>query len=72
MLKQRIITAVALLAALAGVVLFLPPPAALITLTLAISLGIWEWSQFLSAKSLPWRLLYVVTVLASMVAAWFY
>ena len=72
MLKQRIITAVALLAALAGVVLLLPPPAALLTLTLAISLGAWEWSQFLGARSLPWRLLYVVTVLVSMVAAWFY
>ena len=54
MLKQRIITAVALLAVLAGVVLFLPPPGLLITLTLAISLGIWEWSQFLGLKSLLW------------------
>lgn len=72
MLKQRIITAVALLAVLAGVVLLLPPPGALITLTLAISLGIWEWSQFLGLKSLLWRLLYVVIVLASMVAVWLY
>ena len=72
MLRQRIITAVVLLAVLAGVVLLLPPPGALITLTLAISLGIWEWSQFLGLKSLLWRLLYVVVVLASMVAVWLY
>ena len=72
MLKQRIITAVALLAVLAGVVLLLPPPGVLITLTLAISLGIWEWSQFLGLKSWLWRLLYVVIVLASMVAVWLY
>ena len=72
MLKQRIITAVVLLAVLAGVFFLLPPPAGLITLTLVISLGIWEWSQFLGVKSLAWRLLYVVMVLASMVAVWFY
>ncbi len=72
MLRQRIITAVVLLAVLAGVVLLLPPPGALITLTLAISLGIWEWSQFLGLKSLLPRLLYVVVVLASMVAVWLY
>lgn len=72
MLKQRIITAVILLAVLAGVVLILPPPAALITLTLVISLGIWEWSQFLNVKSPLWRLLYVVVVLALMIAVWFF
>ena len=72
MLKQRVITAVILLAVLAGVVLILPPPAALITLTLVISLGIWEWSQFLKVKSLQWRLLYVVLVLTLMIALWFY
>ncbi len=72
MLKQRIITAVILLAVLAGVVLILPQPAALITLNLVISLGIWEWSQFLKVKSLQWRLLYVVLVLTLMIALWFY
>lgn len=72
MLKQRIITAVILVAVLSGVVLVLPPPAALITLTLIISLGIWEWSQFLTAKSLLWRLLYVVVVLTLIVGLWFY
>ncbi len=72
MLKQRIITAAILVAVLSGVVLVLPPPAALITLTLIISLGIWEWSQFLTAKSLLWRLLYVVVVLTLIVGLWFY
>ena len=72
MLKQRIITAVILLAVLAGVVFILPPPAALITLTLIMSLGIWEWSQFLKLESLLWRMLYVVVVLALMIVLWFY
>jgi phosphatidate cytidylyltransferase len=72
MLKHRVITALSLLAALAIVVLVLPPIATLLVLTGVISLGIWEWSQFLGAGSVLWRLLYVVGVLVLMFAAWLF
>ena len=72
MLKQRIITAVILVVVLGGIVLFLPPVAALLTLAIVMNLGIWEWSQFVSKISLLWRLLYVVTVLLLMGGLWFY
>ncbi len=72
MLKQRIVTAVILVAVLGGIVLFLPPFAALLTLAIVMSLGIWEWSQFVNKISLLWRLSYVVAVLLLMSGLWLY
>ena len=46
-IRKRVITAAVLVAVLLAVILWLPPGATVIALTLVILAGAWEWSAFL-------------------------
>ena len=69
-LRTRIVTAVVLAAALLAVVLWLPPVATVVALTLLVIAGAWEWSAFVRLRSLRQRLAYVVLVLVLLALAW--
>ncbi|MFM7706619.1 MAG: phosphatidate cytidylyltransferase [Gammaproteobacteria bacterium] len=69
-LRQRVLTAVVLIAAL-GVVLFaLPPAATLALVVVAMSVGGWEWSAFVAAERPAVRVAFVALVLLGILAAW--
>ena len=55
MLKQRIISAVALLIFVITALLFFSPYAFALTVGLIVVLGIWEWCQFANHKKDIWR-----------------
>jgi phosphatidate cytidylyltransferase len=71
-LQTRIITAVALGGSLFSVVLFLPAQATLLVLALLVLAGAWEWSAFLRAPHLAWRVLYVLAIAALLFPVWSY
>jgi phosphatidate cytidylyltransferase len=58
-LRKRIITAVVLAVILVGIVLFLPPIATRVLLSVLVLAGAWEWSAFLRTSSLVSRMGYV-------------
>lgn len=62
MLKQRVITAVLLIAVLLGVLLWLPPLAAVLLFSLIILAGAWEWAGFIRAESRGVRIAYTALV----------
>jgi phosphatidate cytidylyltransferase len=62
MLKQRIITAVIALVALALVLFVFPPLAAELVIAAVILAGAWEWSGFLQAKTPATRIFYVIFI----------
>lgn len=70
MLKERILTAVALGAVLLAVLLWMPPWATLALLTLAILAGAWEWSGFLGSSSVAIRVAYVAFIGSSLPLVW--
>ncbi|HKZ72875.1 MAG TPA: phosphatidate cytidylyltransferase [Steroidobacteraceae bacterium] len=70
MLKTRIVTASILGAALLVVVLWLPPLATILALTVAVLAGAWEWSAFLRTSSAWVRGAYVVLIAALLPVAW--
>lgn len=70
MLKTRIITAAVLIGLLLVVILWLPPVATKIAMTVVVLAGAWEWSAFLKLQSLPGRVLYVCVVGACLAALW--
>ena len=51
-MRKRVLTAVVLAAIVLAIVLFLPPVATLVLLTVLVLAGAWEWSAFLRAR--PW------------------
>ena len=70
MLRTRIITAAVLVAVLLAVVLWLPPLATSVALTLVVLAGAWEWSAFLRAPPRLVRALYVAAVAALLPVIW--
>lgn len=71
MLRQRIVTAVALGVFLVVVLLALPAWATVAVVTVAILAGAWEWSAFIGGRgrvARPVRLLFVLLVLAALAA----
>jgi phosphatidate cytidylyltransferase len=70
MLWQRIVTALLMAAALAVVLLILPPALALAALALLVLAGAWEWSAFAGLRSAPARLAYVALVGAAAAGLW--
>lgn len=66
MLKQRVITAVVALTALALVLFVLPPLAAELVIALVVLAGAWEWSSFLGSEKILTRVVYVILVAAVM------
>ncbi len=71
-IKKRVITAAVLIAVLLVVVLWLPPEATVIALTVVVLAGAWEWSAFLRASRLWQRLLYVAVVAVLLPLVWNY
>jgi len=69
-LRTRIITAAVLAALLFAVVLWLPPLATIIVLTIIVLAGAWEWSAFLRARMTAWRALYVAAVAVLLALGW--
>lgn len=69
-IKKRVTTAVVLVAVLLAVVLWLPPSATVIALTLVVLAGAWEWSAFLRVESAVSRLIYVAVIGALLWATW--
>ena len=68
MLKQRIITAVIALVALALVLFVLPPIAAELVIAAVVLAGAWEWSAFLKAPGTLTRVIYVILIASAMAA----
>jgi phosphatidate cytidylyltransferase len=54
-LKERVVTAVVLVAVLLGVMMGLPPIATVWLLTVLILIGAWEWAGFIRPGGVPWR-----------------
>jgi phosphatidate cytidylyltransferase len=69
-LRKRIVTAIVLAAILVAIVLFLPPIATLVLLTVLVLAGAWEWSAFLRAPGFMTRALYVAFLATMMPIVW--
>jgi phosphatidate cytidylyltransferase len=70
-LKQRVLTAVLLVAVLAGVMLGLPPIGTVVLLTVLILIGAWEWAGFIGSGAPTSRALYTgIVALALSAALW--
>lgn len=70
MLKQRIITALALGAIALLVIFFVPQTAMMAILALLVIAGAWEWSAFLGSTNRAVRFAYVALVAAGIAATW--
>ncbi|HUN25226.1 MAG TPA: phosphatidate cytidylyltransferase [Steroidobacteraceae bacterium] len=70
MLRTRIVTAAVLIAILLAVVLWMPPFATTVALTLVVLAGAWEWSAFLRTPPPAVRALYVAAVAALLPVIW--
>jgi phosphatidate cytidylyltransferase len=72
MLKQRVITAVVLLAAFLGTLLFAAPPIFCIFTEIVVLWGAWEWTQLMGVKKRGYRLLYVLFLCTFMQGIFFF
>ncbi len=77
MLKERVLTALVLVAVLLGVMLGLPPVATVWLVTALVLLGAWEWAGFIRAPSasggnVPTRVGYVLVIAVLLLAGWSY
>ncbi len=70
MLKQRVITGIALGAVVVSAVLFLPSNLLALLFLLIVLLGAWEWSRLVGIKSLLWRIGYLLIVGGCAYAVW--
>lgn len=70
MLKQRIVTAIVLAAAVLVVVFLLPQPATVLALAILTLAGAWEWAAFAGIDNAVGRTGYVTTVAAVMGLVW--
>ena len=66
MLKQRVVTAVIALSALALVLFVVPPLVAELVIAAVVLAGAWEWSAFLRSATPLTRVVYVIVVAAVM------
>jgi phosphatidate cytidylyltransferase len=71
MLRNRVLTALALTTLLVVVILFCPPDLTAGILGLILLIGAWEWSAFLAIAA-PWRGLFVLLLAALAFAGWAY
>ncbi|HKU91068.1 MAG TPA: phosphatidate cytidylyltransferase [Steroidobacteraceae bacterium] len=69
MLRQRVLTAVVLVAVLLGVMLGLPPIATIWLVTVLVLIGAWEWAAFIGNGSAPARATFTVTVAAFLIGS---
>jgi phosphatidate cytidylyltransferase len=70
-LRKRIVTAIALAAVLSAVLLWLPPLATVVVLTVLVLAGAWEWSAFLRLPSPAFRALYVGLLAILLPVSWY-
>jgi phosphatidate cytidylyltransferase len=70
-LKQRVLTAVALVVVLLGVMLGLPPVFTTLLITLLVLVGAWEWAGFIGDGGGAIRAVFTVTVATAIGAAFF-
>jgi len=68
-LKQRVLTAVVLVAILLGVMLGLPPLATVCLLTVLVLIGAWEWAAFIGKGSPGARAAFTAVVAAALIAS---
>lgn len=68
MLKQRVTTAVILVAVLLAVMLGLPPLATVCLITLLVLVGAWEWAAFIGKGGNGSRAAFTIVVAAALVA----
>lgn len=69
-IKKRVTTAAVLVALLLAVVLWLPPEATVVALTLVVIMGAWEWSAFLRPSNVWYRLAYVAIIAVMLPLTW--
>jgi phosphatidate cytidylyltransferase len=69
-LQQRVLTAIALMAVLLGVLFVLPPLATMGLIALAILGGAWEWSAFLHPHRRTVRVAYVCLIGLGLFVGW--
>lgn len=69
-LRQRVLTALVLIAALAVVLFALPPGATLALVVVAILVGGWEWSAFVAPTRPAVRAAFVALLALGIAAAW--
>lgn len=72
MLRQRIITALAIGAVVLAGIFLLPHPAMQAVLALLVLLGAWEWSAFPGFASAAARMAYVALTAVGVAATWYY
>ena len=68
MLKQRVMTAIVLVAVLLGVMLGLPPIATVWLVTVLVLVGAWEWTAFMGGTSPATRAGFTAVVAAALMA----
>ena len=68
-LRQRIVTALALAALVLGVLLAMPPGAAVTVVAFAVFAGAWEWSAFANLRAAA-RVAYALAVVGCAALAW--
>ncbi len=71
MLKQRVMTAIGIVVALALVLLVLPGPYAIAGFALFMLAGAWEWSLLAGIARPAGRILYLAATAAAMAALWY-
>ena len=71
MLRQRIVTAVGIVAVLALLLFVLPPPFTVAALALLALAGAWEWSWLAGLESAPARAGYLAACAVAMAGLWF-
>jgi len=69
-IRKRVTTAIVLVVILLAVLLWLPPVATVVAMTLIVMAGAWEWSAFLCAPGMAYRLLYVAIIGALLPVVW--
>jgi phosphatidate cytidylyltransferase len=68
--RKRVLTAVPLAVVLLVILLWLPPVATVVALTVVLLAGAWEWSAFLRLSTAARRLTYVALVALLLPLAW--
>ena len=72
MLRQRVLTAVVLVAVLLGVMLGLPPIATVWLITVLVLIGAWEWAAFIGSGSPQSRAAFTIVVAAALIACLYF
>jgi phosphatidate cytidylyltransferase len=70
-LKQRVLTALALVVVLLGVMLGMPPAATIGLITILILVGAWEWAGFIGDGGKLTRSIFMLAVAAALLGTWF-